>query len=158
MDERGESTATSIGLLVLRVGIGAYVASHGIGKLHLVLEGKFDQFADPIGIGTGASLVLVMLAEFFGALAVIVGLATRFSAAAIAFSMLVAAFLVHGSDPWTMEEAAKRMMAGEAKSLASKEPALLYAIANLALVLTGAGRISLDAALCRWRRARRSRA
>ena len=158
MDERSESLATSIGLLVLRVGFGAYVASHGIGKLHLVLDGKLDQFADPIGLGTGTSLVLVTLAEFFGGLAVIIGVATRFSAAAIAFSMAVAAFFVHGSDPWTAEEAARRMMAGEATSLASKEPALLYGIAFLALVFTGAGRISLDAVLCRWWRSRRSRA
>jgi hypothetical protein len=34
----------------------------------------------------------------------------------------------------------------------------MYLIPFLALVFTGAGRISLDAVLCRWWRARRSRA
>jgi uncharacterized membrane protein YphA (DoxX/SURF4 family) len=42
-------------------------------------------------------------------------------------------------------------MAGTAESWASKEPALLYLVAFLALIFTGAGRYSLDA-LIRKRR------
>jgi putative oxidoreductase len=133
MEARLQDRPTSFGLLVLRVGVGAFMASHGWGKLQQVLDGNFE-FADPIGIGPTASLLLLTGAEFFCAVFVAFGLATRFAAAAVAFAMGVAAFVAHGGDPWTMESGAK-----------SKEPALLYLIPFLALVFTGAGRYSLDA-------------
>ena len=151
MEARLQDRSTSIGLLALRVGVGCYMATHGWGKLQQVLAGNFE-FADPIGIGPAASLVLLMSAEFFGALCVALGLATRFAAAALAFAMAVAAFVQHGSDPWSMETAVKAYMAKESPTFSSKEPALLYMIPFLALVFTGAGRYSLDA----WIGARRA--
>lgn len=150
MEERSRGLGNSIGLLILRLGIGGYLLTHGWGKLQMMLAGDFAKFGDPIGLGSGLSLVLVTMAEFFCALAVIVGLATRPAAAVIVFSMSVAAFVAGGGHPWTMEEAARRFMAGASKSWASREPALLYLIPFLALVFTGAGGLSLD----RWIRAR----
>lgn len=132
MSARRQELMTSIGLLVLRVGIGGYMLTHGWGKLQMVLAGDFGSFGDPIGLGSGLSLVLITLAEFGCALLVVVGLGTRFAAVPVVFGMAVAAFIVHGSDPWTMGEGA------------SKEPALLYLSAFLTLALTGAGRFSLD--------------
>jgi len=93
----------------------------------------------------------VTAAEFLCALAVICGLGTRLASAVIVFSMAVAAFVAHGGDPWTMEQGYMRFMAGESKSWASKEPALLYLIPFLALIFLGAGRLSIDA-LIRSRR------
>jgi putative oxidoreductase len=132
-----QDVTTSLGLLALRVGVGCFMASHGWGKLQMALAGA--EFADPIGIGTTASLWLVVIAELVCALLVVVGLATRFAAPLVVFAMGVAAFVVHGADPWSMETAARL------GSPASKEPALLYLIPFLALALTGAGRYSLDA-------------
>jgi len=60
------------------------------------------------------------------------------------FAMGVAAFVVHGGDPWTMGEGAKLFLAGKGKSWASREPALLYLVPFLALVFTGSGRFSID--------------
>jgi putative oxidoreductase len=98
---------------------------------------------------------LVTVAEFLAALLVIVGLGTRLAAATIVISLSVAVFVAHGADPWTMEQGYKLFMAGQAKSWASKEPALLYLISFLALVFTGAGKLSLDALIWpRWRERR----
>jgi putative oxidoreductase len=144
---------SSIGLLILRLGVGGYMLSHGWSKLQMLMAGKFDQFADPIGLGNTLSLVLVVMAEFVGSLLVMIGLATRFAAAISVIAMGVAALVVHGGDPWSMETAAMRFMSGEAKSWASKEPAMLYLIPFLALVFTGAGKFSLDRLIwSRWRR------
>lgn len=139
-------TANSIGLLVLRLGFGGFMVTHGWGKLQMVFEGNF-QFADPIGIGPAASLVLVTLAEFVCAILVMIGLGTRLAAVPIAFAMGVAAFVVHAKDPWTMGKAYELFAAGETQFPASKEPALLFLAAFLALVLTGPGKYSVDAFL-----------
>jgi len=125
-------TPSSIGLLGLRVGAGVYMATHGWSKVMMVVNGEFERFGDPLGIGKTPSLIGAAGAEFVCALAVALGLFTRFTAVPVVFTMLTAAFLVHGGDPW--------MMGGGA----SKEPALLYATMFLALVFLGGGRFSLD--------------
>ena len=145
---------TSIGLLILRLGMGGYMLTHGIGKLQMLLEGKFDQFSDPIGWGSTMSLIMIVVAEFGCAILVMVGFATRLAAVTLVIAMGVAAFKVHGGDPWTMGAAAKLFSAGEAESWASKEPALLFLFPFLALVFTGAGKASVDALIgARLRRA-----
>ena len=147
----------SIGLLILRVGIGGYMLTHGWGKFQMVLAGDFDQFGDPIGLGSGVSLVLVTFAEFLCAALVIIGLGTRVAAAPIVFAMGVAAFVAHAADPWTMGQGAALYHAGEAESWASKQPALMFMTVFLALVFTGGGRYSLDAAIGWYRRRQRHR-
>lgn len=136
--------AGSVGLLVLRVGIGGYMLTHGWGKLQMVIAGDFGKFGDPVGLGSVASLVLVTGAEFLCALLVMLGCATRLAAVPVVIAMAVAAFVAHGGDPWTMEQGAKLFLSGQAKSWASREPALLYLVPFLALVFTGAGRFSID--------------
>ena len=147
--EHDHPPLTSLGLLVLRVGIGGFMATHGWGKFQMVMAGNLDGFGDPIGIGSAASLILIMFAEFICALLVIFGIATRFAAIPIVIGMAVAAFVAHGGDPWTMGGGAKLFMAGASQSWASKEPALLFLFSFLALAFTGAGRYSVDAL---WRR------
>ena len=133
-----ETLLNSIGLLILRLGIGGYMASHGWGKLQMVFAGNFE-FEDPIGVGKGLSLVLAMMAEFVCALLVMLGLLTRLAAVPIVFTMAVAAFVYHSNDPWMGQ-------------VPSKEPALLFLIPFLALIFTGAGKLSCDALIVpRWR-------
>ena len=141
----------SIGLLILRVGIGGYMLSHGWGKLQMMLAGDSDKFGDPLGLGSGLSLALVVGAEFVCALLVMIGCLTRLAAIPPVIAMGVAAFVAHASDPWSMEQAAKAFMAGESRSWASKEPALLFMIPFLALVFTGAGQFSIDGLIWRHR-------
>ena len=144
MDNARHDMLNSAGLLIVRLGFGGYMLTHGWGKLQMVLAGQFDQFADPIGIGTTLSLLLVTFAEFFCALAIMIGLGTRLAAIPLVFAMIVAAFIAHGSDPWTMGGAVELFFAGETEFPASKEPALLFGFAFLALVFTGPGLFSLD--------------
>lgn len=151
--ERGD-TLLSAGLLILRLGIGGYMASHGWGKLQMILAGQYDMFGDPIGIGSQLSLFLVMFAEFICALLVVLGAATRFAVIPLIITMGVAAFVAHGSDPWTMETAAKLFFSGKAKHWGSKEPALMFLTVFLALALTGAGKYSVDAIFAARRRRR----
>lgn len=145
MDARKQDLTNSIGLLVLRVGLGVYMASHGWGKFANLMQGKFNEGFDPIGLGPHLSLIGAAGSEFLCALLVIVGVATRFAAAPIVFTMIVAAFVVHGSDPWTMGAGA------------SKEPALLFAFGFLTLIFTGAGKFSVDGLLWPAYRKRRQK-
>jgi putative oxidoreductase len=100
---------------------------HGWDKLAHFSE-KAAMFPDPIGLGGATSLTLVTFAEFFCALAIILGLATRFAAIPLVVNMLVAALIFHGGDPWP-----------------KKELALLYATPFVTLLLAGGGKYSLDA-------------
>lgn len=144
-------TALSIGLLIMRLGFGGYLLTHGVGKLEMLMNGQFEQFGDPIGLGNQLSLILVTFAEFLCAILVMIGLATRFASIPVVITMAVAAFVVHGSDPWTMTEAANLFMSGQSESWASKEPALLFLVPFLGFIFTGAGRFSLDEMIRRRR-------
>ena len=123
---------TSLGLLLYRIIFGGLMlVGHGWGKMMNFsdLSGKFP---DPIGMGSAASLAAAVSAEVFCALLVVLGLATRVAVIPLIFTMLVAAFVVHGSGPW--------FLPGEG----AKEPALLYLAAYGLLLFTGAGRYSID--------------
>jgi putative oxidoreductase len=117
----------SVSLLLLRVIVGILMLTHGYGKLLILFGDEPIQFADPIGIGVTASLVLTVLAEFVASIFLIVGFATRFSAIPLLFTMLVAALIVHAND-----------------GFAFKELPLLYATIYLVIAITGAGKYSVD--------------
>lgn len=144
MEIQRKEMAASIGLLILRIGIGGYLITHGWGKLQMLLAGGADKFGDPIGLGSTLSLALVTASEFFCALLIILGLGTRIAAVPVVISMSVAAFVVHAKDPWSMETAANAFFSGASKTWFSKEPALLFLIPFLSLVFTGGGSLSLD--------------
>jgi putative oxidoreductase len=55
----------SIGLLMVRIIVGAFMLTHGFGKLMMLLGGNTAMFPDPIGIGATASLFLIVLAKFY---------------------------------------------------------------------------------------------
>ena len=150
---RGQELGTAVGLLILRVGIGGYLATHGWSKLQMALEGAYAMMGDPIGIGARPSLWLLVFAELVCASLLVAGLATRLAALPIIVAMAVAAFVAHAADPWTMEQGAKLFMSGQAQFWGSKQPALMFLVPCAALVFTGAGRFSLDALIARRGRA-----
>ena len=114
---------SSVGLLILRVGLGVFMAGlHGWGKLTKVANGEMG-FADPLGIGEAPSLVLAMSAEFACSILLVLGLFTR-----LACVPLIAVFIVHGGDPWS-----------------DKELAYLYLAGYLTLLFAGPGKFSVDA-------------
>jgi putative oxidoreductase len=129
--------SASIGLLLLRVAAGSMMfGGHGLRKM-LAFGERWGTFADPIGLGTHLSLILAVFAEGICSLAVVIGWRTRLAVLPIAFTMLVAAGVVHLHDPWS-----------------KKEVALLYFVPFLVLAFTGPGEYSLDA----WLRRRRNAA
>jgi len=124
-----DSLATSIGLLNLRFWLGAtMLINHGAAKLK-GYETMASSFPDPLGLGHLPSYVLVVSAEFFASILLIAGLVTRFAALMLAVNMAVAFFVVH-----------KAALTGEH----SGELAFIYLAGFCALLLGGAGRISLD--------------
>jgi len=114
-------------LLLIRFLVGGFMLSHGIGKFLILIGDGPIQFADPIGIGVTASLVLAVFVEFLCSIFLIFGIATRFSAVPLLITMLVAAFIVHAND-----------------GFGKQELPLLYAATYLLLVITGAGKFSMD--------------
>ena len=116
-----------LGILVVRASAGgAMLWQHGWPKLAHFTD-KVDTFADPIGLGSTISLVLIVIAEVLCALLVMLGLWTRFTTIPLIIGMAVVAFVVKGGEPF-----------GE------KEMALIYLAAFLGVFLTGSGRFSLD--------------
>ncbi len=100
LDNTTRHVPGSIGLLVLRVGTaGMMIYSHGWDKLSGFAE-KSAVFPDPLGIGSVASLGLATFAEFFCAVAILFGFATRVAALPLVINMLVAALLFHAADPF----------------------------------------------------------
>ncbi len=121
--------------LVLRVGFGLYMLlGHGMGKLMKLVEGGEVKFYPFLGLSPKISLTLAVVAEFFACILIIIGYKTRLAALPMIITMLVAAFMVHASDPLFMYGAED----------GSKEPALLYLVGFVAIYLLGSGKYSLD--------------
>lgn len=123
--------------LALRVPIGIVFAAHGAQKLFgwfggYGLEGT-GQFFASIGLGPGYLMALLAgLAEFLGGLALILGVLVRPAAAVLAFTMLVAIFAVHASKGFFLDKG-------------GYEYAFALLAASVCLLVSGAGRLSLDA-------------
>ncbi|MFD2998753.1 DoxX family protein [Pontibacter toksunensis] len=115
-----------LALLLLRVVVACTMLFHGIPKLEKLLSGDFT-FGDPIGIGSGPSLVLAAFAEFACSLLIFIGLGTRLATIPLIITMLVAAFIAHADDPIT-----------------EKDLILLYLIVYSVLLLLGSGKYSVD--------------
>lgn len=122
----------NIVLLILRVSIALLMLAHGIPKLNTLLAGGPFKFADPIGIGETASLVLAVFAEVFCSLLLLLGLAVRLASVPLIITMLVAVFIVHGKD-----------------GLEQQEQGLLYLLIYLVLLFAGGGSFSIDKLISR---------
>jgi putative oxidoreductase len=120
------SLQNHIGLAFLRISAAALMLTHGIPKLQNLLSGNLE-FGDPLGIGGAPSLFLAIIGEFVCPILIIVGYKTRWAAVPTAITMAVAAFIVHGADPFQ-----------------TKEKALLFLICFVAIILLGPGKYSID--------------
>lgn len=119
--------AEDLGKLLLRVVPGGIMLiDHGWPKLMGMGE-RMETFADPVGLGPGLSLVLIVFAEVICAVLVMLGVWTRLSTIPLIIGMAVITFVSHGDD-----------------LLGKGEIALIYLIAFIAILLVGGGRFSLD--------------
>jgi len=123
--------------IILRVPIGLILAAHGCQKLFgwfggYGLDGT-GQWMASVGLNPGCVMALLAgSAEFFGGVALILGLLTRPAAAINAVTMLVALFWVHWGKGFFLDTH-------------GIEYALALLSANVALIFIGGGKYSLDA-------------
>lgn len=130
------SSKAGASTLILRAPIGLILSAHGAQKLFAWfggygLEGT-GQWMASIGMTPGYLMALLAgSAEFFGGLALLLGLLTRPAAAVAAFTMIVAIFSVHISN-------------GLFLANNGYEYALTLLVVLVALVVQGGGSYSLD--------------
>ncbi len=82
----------SLGLLLLRVGVGLVFFMHGLSKVQ-GLSGVENFFSHGLGLPVWLAVFIAWL-EVIGGLALILGIATRFFGLMFGIEMLVATFLV----------------------------------------------------------------
>jgi putative oxidoreductase len=134
MEYTGQPTPArlSAAVAVLRVVAGIIFAAHGAQKLFVFgLDGVTAGFA---GMGIPLASVVapgVALLEFAGGIALVLGLFTRLAALGLAVNMAGAILIVHVAAGLFLPNGVEFALS-------------LFAVST-ALVLTGAGRFSLDA-------------
>lgn len=123
-----------IALLIIRAVTGVIFIAHGWQKLFVYgfggVSGAFAHMGVPAPEVLGPFVALV---EFFGGVALVIGLLTRLAALGLAFNMLVAMALVH-------------IKSGFFNPGGIEFPLSLFAAA-IVLVFTGAGSFSSDRAV-----------
>ncbi len=118
--------AFNFAMLVLRVATGAMVMSHGYSKLVHFAEMK-SKFMNFMGIGSTFSLILVIFAEFFCSIFLIIGLFSRLVVIPLIINMGVALFKAHNG-----------------AIFGDGERAALYLTIFITLLLCGPGKASVD--------------
>lgn len=130
------SRQTTLALTILRAVTGTIFIAHGAQKLFVFglagVSGGFAQMGIPMADVVGP---FVALLEFFGGIALVLGLLTRLASLGLAFNMLGALFLVHLKNGFFLPNGVEFVL-------------LLFA-ASAALVVAGAGAFSVDALLAR---------
>lgn len=114
-------------LLVVRISIAAMMLVHGLPKMVALISGEPVTFPAVLGMEPVLSLTLAVFAEVFCSVLILLGLGTRAAVVPLIVTMLVAAFYVHGSDPFSI-----------------KEIGLLYLLIYALLFFAGSGKYSVD--------------
>lgn len=120
------SLTVNIGLAFLRIATSAMMLTHGLPKFQKLISGNFE-FGNPIGIGAAPSLFLAVIGEFICPILIIIGYKTKWATIPSIITMAVAAFMVHGADPF-----------------GTKEKALLFLVLFIVIYLLGPGKYSID--------------
>ena len=120
----------NIAALLLRVISGSLIfINHGLAKIRRFPDLQ-SHFSDPFHLGTQASLLLVIFAEVFCAVFVVIGLFTRLAVIPLLIAMVVVVFIVQKGQP-----------------LSKMELPLLFMGAFVAILFMGSGKYSVDGAL-----------
>lgn len=119
-----------VALLIARIGIGAFMLTHGLPKLMMLLGDAPVQFPGLMGMSPAFALFLTVFAEVVCSILILVGLGTRLASIPLIFTMILAVFFIHAADPF-----------------ATQEKGFLYLLVYVVLFLLGSGKYSLDAIL-----------
>ena len=125
-----EAKQVDVVLLILRIGVALLMLTHGIPKLQMLFGGGEIQFPGVMGMSPSLALGLTVFAEVICSILLLIGLGTRLASIPLIFTMIVAVFVIHASDP-----------------LAGKEMGLLYLLLYIPLLFLGGGKFSLDRVL-----------
>ena len=118
--------AFNTAMLFLRITAGGLMLVHGYDKMVHFNE-TATHMMNFMGIGSKATTALVIFAEFFCSLLVILGLFTRLACIPLIICMGIALFKAHNADFF-----------GEG------QVAALFLICFIVLLLLGAGKVSVD--------------
>ena len=121
------SRFSHLGLPLFRIVVSLMMLTHGWAKLMKLTAGGEIKFYNFMGLGPELSLALAVIGELIAPLLIIVGFKTRYAVFPAMFTMAIAAFVVHGGDPFD-----------------EKELAVFYFISFLMIFLAGPGAYSLD--------------
>jgi putative oxidoreductase len=131
MSTNYNANAFNFAMLLFRIVIGVMMLHAGYYKLvHFSEMLTSGQFQSMIGIGAKAELAMLVFAEFFCSIFLILGLFTRLSTIPLIIAMLVAFFMAHHAEVFTKE--------------GTLQAALIYLCGYFILILLGPGKISVD--------------
>ena len=125
-------------ILLFRILIAAFMLTHGLPKFFKLMAGGEVTFGDPLGFGAFPTLLLAVFAEVVCSTFILIGLGTRLATIPLMITMAVAAFMVHGDDPF-----------------GKKELPLLYLLSFITLFVFGSGKYSVDFLLSRSLKAKK---
>lgn len=133
------TTPADLGLLVLRLGLGAVMIAHGAQKFFSQGVSGVQQMFTGLGVPLPAvSATGLATLELVGGALLVLGAATRVVGGLFAVAMAGAIYYVHGSNGFFAQDGGYEFV-------------LLLAVLGLVVALTGAGRLSVDALLGRRR-------
>jgi len=115
-----------VATLLLRIIFGGLFVYYGYSKLSAYNQ-ILPMFGDIIGIGSKLSFNLVIFAELGCGFLVLIGFLTRITVIPIFITMLVAFFIAHANDPFTV-----------------KAPAFIFLLLSIVIFVLGSGKFSID--------------
>jgi putative oxidoreductase len=118
--------AFNTAMLLLRIVAAGLMLKHGYDKM-VHFEDTASHMMNFMGIGSKATTALLIFAEFFCSLLVIIGLFTRLACIPLIIAMTVALVKAHNAD-----------------FLGEGQMAALYLLCFTVLLFTGPGKVSVD--------------
>lgn len=120
------SLNTDIASLLLRLIVGGMFMYYGWMKID-AYEQYAGMFPDYLGLGPKSTYLLVTIFEFLGGILLVLGLFTRLAIIPIFIIMVVAFFVAHKKDAFTL-----------------KQIVFIYMLLSLVVLTLGSGKYSLD--------------
>ena len=118
-------------LLVSRIVFGLLFLRHGISKwIHY--DTLVSTLPNPLGMGSEATLIIIIIIEVFCSCALIIGFLSRFALIPMIFDMFIVVTVVLSKTPFEV-----------------KELPLLYLIIFILLLFSGPGKYSFDSLIGR---------